>query len=69
MLEFVGEFVEEHEGAHGLASGGVVMGVELAADFEEDKRRSRRVTLEAWRARPWQEKAKDRLAATLRKQL
>jgi cardiolipin synthase len=45
------------------------LAAELSAHFEDDKRRSRRVTLEAWRARPWQEKAKDRLAATLRKQL
>jgi cardiolipin synthase len=42
---------------------------ELAEQFEEDKRRSRRVTLEAWRSRPWQEQAKDRLAALVGKQL
>jgi cardiolipin synthase A/B len=41
----------------------------LVEQFEEDKRRSGRVTLEAWRSRPWQEKAKDRLAALVRKQL
>jgi cardiolipin synthase len=41
----------------------------LVEQFEEDKRRSRRVTLEAWRSRPWQEQAKDRLAALVGKQL
>jgi cardiolipin synthase len=45
------------------------LAAELAAQFEEDKRRSRRVTLAAWRARPWREKAKDRLAALFRAQL
>jgi cardiolipin synthase len=42
---------------------------ELAGHFAEDKARSRRMTLEAWRARPWREKATERLAAMLRKQL
>ena len=41
----------------------------LVETFEEDKRRSRRVTLELWHARPRREKAKDRLAALLRSQL
>jgi cardiolipin synthase len=45
------------------------LAAELAEQFEDDKRRSRRVTLEAWKARPWQEKAKDRLAGLIRKQL
>ena len=38
-------------------------------EFERDKARSRRITLAAWQARPWQEKAKDRLAGLLRAQL
>jgi cardiolipin synthase len=42
---------------------------ELAEHFEQDKARARRVTLESWQARPWQEKAKDRMAALLRAQL
>ncbi|HEX9166112.1 MAG TPA: phospholipase D-like domain-containing protein [Gemmatimonadales bacterium] len=42
---------------------------ELLDHFEADKRRSRLVTPESWRARPWQEKAKDRLAALFRAQL
>lgn len=39
------------------------------ADFEEDLRRSRRVTLEEWRGRPWTEKALERLMRLLRTQL
>jgi cardiolipin synthase len=42
---------------------------ELAAHFEEDKVRSRAVTLETWRARPWRDKARERLAELLRAQL
>lgn len=45
------------------------LAAELVDHFEEDKRRARRVTLESWLARPWQEKAKDRLAALIRSQL
>ena len=37
--------------------------------FEEDLARSRRVTLEEWRRRPWTEKALDRLAGLLRHQI
>ncbi|HEX6644369.1 MAG TPA: cardiolipin synthase [Gemmatimonadales bacterium] len=37
--------------------------------FEEDLKRSREITLEAWRARPWKEKLAERLASLLRKQL
>jgi cardiolipin synthase A/B len=32
------------------------LAAELAEHFDEDKHRARRVTLESWRARPWQEK-------------
>ena len=37
--------------------------------FERDKARSRRVTLQEWRHRPWTEKLKERAAALLRAQL
>jgi cardiolipin synthase A/B len=37
--------------------------------FEEDLRRSKRVTFEAWSNRPWQEKLKERLASVLETQL
>jgi cardiolipin synthase len=37
--------------------------------FERDKARSRRVTLEQWRSRPWSEKLKERAAGLLRAQL
>ena len=37
--------------------------------FEADKRRARRVTLEAWTDRPWREKLSERAAALLRSQL
>jgi cardiolipin synthase len=33
----------------------------LRSDFERDLRQSRRITLEAWRARPIYEKARDRM--------
>ena len=33
----------------------------LRGDFERDLRQSRRITLEAWQARPLYEKARDRL--------
>ena len=46
---------------------------DLAAEqsriFEDDKRQSQRITLEAWRRRPWHEKAVEWLAAQLRGQL
>lgn len=45
------------------------LAAELVEHFEEDKRRSRRVSLEAWRARPWKEKVQDHLAELLRAQL
>jgi cardiolipin synthase len=37
--------------------------------FEQDKAKSRRITLEEWRRRPWVERATDRLAGLLRLQL
>ena len=37
--------------------------------FERDKARARRIDLDAWRRRPWRERAKDHLAALLRAQL
>lgn len=37
--------------------------------FEEDLRRSKRVTFEAWSNRPWQEKVKERLALLVESQL
>ena len=37
--------------------------------FEADKARSKRVTVEAWRNRPWRERATERLAGLLRLQL
>jgi cardiolipin synthase len=37
--------------------------------FEDDKARSKRVTLEAWLDRPWSEKAMERAAGLLRSQL
>ena len=45
------------------------LAAELVRDFEQDKARSRRITLEGWLARPWTEKAKDRLAGLVRAQL
>ncbi len=42
---------------------------ELTRHFEADKDRSRRVTLEMWRARPWHQKLKERLAGLFRSQL
>jgi cardiolipin synthase A/B len=42
---------------------------EQSKTFEQDKIRSRRVTLEAWRRRPLKERIKDRLAELLRSQL
>jgi cardiolipin synthase A/B len=41
----------------------------LRADFEADRKRSRQVTLAAWRARPWHEKLIEHAAALLRSQL
>jgi cardiolipin synthase len=40
-----------------------------AAQFEADKARARRITLEEWRRRPWRERAVERLASLLRLQL
>ncbi|HWB43224.1 MAG TPA: phospholipase D-like domain-containing protein [Gemmatimonadales bacterium] len=37
--------------------------------FEQDKAKSRRITLEEWRRRPWRERAVERLASLLRLQL
>ena len=37
--------------------------------FEDDLQRSRRITYEAWKSRPWQEKMKEVLASTLQGQL
>ena len=37
--------------------------------FEADLGRSRQVTLEAWRRRPWLERAKERLARPFASQL
>ncbi|MBA2689993.1 MAG: cardiolipin synthase [Burkholderiales bacterium] len=37
--------------------------------FEEDLKRSRRITLKEWNNRPWTEKAKERIARLLRSQL
>jgi cardiolipin synthase len=42
---------------------------EQAAIFERDKQRSRQITLEQWRRRPWREKAVERLAGLLRSQV
>ena len=44
-------------------------GAEMAEVLEDDVRRSRRVTVEQWRQRPWREKAKEKLAGLLRSQL
>jgi cardiolipin synthase len=40
-----------------------------AREFAADKQRSRRITLEEWRRRPFSEKLKERTAALLRAQL
>ena len=37
--------------------------------FEDDLRRTRRVTLEEWRSRPWHEKLVERAASLIRWQL
>lgn len=42
---------------------------EQAEVFEADRARSREITLEAWRRRPWQEKLKEWAAGLLRSQL
>jgi cardiolipin synthase A/B len=41
----------------------------LLKDFADDRRHARRVTLEAWRNRPWREKLVEHTAALLRSQL
>ena len=50
-----------------------VLGKKIAAAyteiFEEDKRRSRRITLEDWHNRPWKEKVKGRAWLFMRSQL
>jgi cardiolipin synthase len=50
-----------------------VLDAEFAAGqadvFEQDKAKSRRITLEEWRRRPWRERAVERLASLLRLQL
>jgi cardiolipin synthase len=46
-----------------------VIAAEQAAIFEEDKRKSRRITLEGWRRRPMKERIQERLAGLLRAQL
>ena len=40
-----------------------------AAAFDDDKGKSRRITLEEWKNRPWTEKLKERAAGLLRSQL
>ncbi|VTU17248.1 putative cardiolipin synthase YwiE [Variovorax sp. RA8] len=42
---------------------------EQTVQFEADLKRAKRVTLEAWRNRPWSEKAREHLAALLSSQL
>lgn len=42
---------------------------EQARIFEEDKRHARRITLEAWQARPRSQKFREWLSALLRSQL
>jgi cardiolipin synthase len=37
--------------------------------FAEDLARSKEITIEAWRARPWKEKLVERLASLVRAQL
>ena len=39
------------------------------AVFEQDLKRSRRITLEAWKDRPWQEKLLEKASALLSSQL
>ena len=50
-----------------------VLDAEFAAgqvrQFEEDKKRSKQLTLEWWRSRPWQQRTTERLAGLLRFQL
>lgn len=41
----------------------------LLSDFERDRQRSRRITLDQWRRRPWREKLVEHAAALLRSQL
>jgi cardiolipin synthase len=45
------------------------LAAELAGHFEEDKVRSHRMTLEAWRRRPWRQKLQERAAEMVRSQL
>lgn len=46
-----------------------VFGARMSAVFEQDLARSRRVTLEAWRQRPWRERALELLARPMASQL
>jgi cardiolipin synthase len=50
-----------------------VLGTDFVSEhiriFEEDKRRSREITLDDWRARPFHEKVRGRLGMVLRRQL
>jgi len=45
------------------------LAAELTGHFEEDKVRSHRMTLEAWRRRPWRQKLQERAAEMVRSQL
>jgi cardiolipin synthase len=45
------------------------LAAELTGHFEDDKVRSHRMTLEAWRRRPWRQKLHERAAELLRSQL
>jgi hypothetical protein len=37
--------------------------------FEQDRRRSREITLEEWRRRPWRERLAEQMARAMRHQL
>ena len=45
------------------------LAAELTAQFEEDLRHARQMTLEAWRHRPWRDKLVERLASSIGSQL
>jgi cardiolipin synthase len=45
------------------------LAAELTGHFEDDRVRSHRMTLEAWRRRPWRQKLHERAAELLRSQL
>lgn len=44
-------------------------GAQQARQFAEDRARSRRITLEEWRRRPWLERVQERFATLMQKQL